>query len=218
MQRATLASLALAATVAAQAQCLNYVVTSKSSYDSTCDGSQGMHTWPVGVEASYCHGWSAADSAGNVQKFSATNLRCSSDSTMFLYTLHSGTVDCSSVGGNIKDLNFTLTCASNAPTDNLFQQGLDFSCCDQRSASFGNCNRGLPSVTWPTSQSLQKQSVYQNGELCGASTTKPTTTKPAATKAAVNTTTAAPTTEAPKSAAASASIAAATIVAALAML
>ncbi|KDO26712.1 hypothetical protein SPRG_20511 [Saprolegnia parasitica CBS 223.65] len=182
---------ALAGAVAAQVECTNYVVTSKSSYDTTCDGSQGTHAWPVGVDASYCHGWSASDASGNTQKYSATNLRCSSDSTMFLYTQHDGTTDCSSIANNVKELNFTLSCTKDVA--NLYQTGLDFSCCNQRSAAFGNCNRAQPVVTWPTSQPLSKFQTFANGQLCagsdGNSTTAPktkpavTTTKPAPTTA-----------------------------------
>ncbi|EQC30969.1 hypothetical protein SDRG_11442 [Saprolegnia diclina VS20] len=192
-----LALTALASSVAAQVDCTNYVVTSKSSYDTTCDGSQGSHAWPVGVDASYCHGWSASDASGNTQKYSATNLRCSAENDMFLYTQHDGTTDCSSVGNNIKQLNFTLSCAKDVA--NLYQTGLDFSCCNQRAAAFDSCKRAQPVVSWPTSQPLSKFQTFANGQLCAGSaddtnsTTAPktkstvTTTKPVATTAAVAT-------------------------------
>ncbi|OQS06371.1 hypothetical protein THRCLA_20390 [Thraustotheca clavata] len=189
------------ATAAVHAQtCKTLTVVSKSSNEGTCDGSLGTHTWPLGVDASYCHGWSATDNDGNVFKYSASNLGCNSDNTAFVYTFYNSSIDCSTKGVG---MNFTLSCARTPR--NIFEKAESFDCCDRTSASFGNCNMTAPSISYPNSLKMSKLQVYENGALCSGSYSTE------APEAATKNGTAAPTTTAVTSSASNAVMTMATI-------
>ncbi|KAF0697280.1 Aste57867_12052 [Aphanomyces stellatus] len=190
---------ALVAVAAAQdtagIDCTGLAVTTQAAYGSTCVGDaqngNGMHTWPVGVPATYCHGWEASDNGGNKQRYSANALKCSEDSTIFYYTLYHGVIDCGAAAkaNKVEDRNFTMTCEKKQ--DNMYGQALDLSCCDTRGTGFQKCVKASPSVQW--GNQLVNPKVYANGQVC----LNASNTTSAATTTKKVTTTVAPTTAAP---------------------
>nr|AIG55675.1 secreted protein [Thraustotheca clavata] len=164
------------AIVNADADCTMLTIAAKTSKDGSCDGSLGTHNWPINVEATYCHGWSQVDGDGKVTSYSANNIKCDVQINKFTFTQYEGVTDCS---GSAKDDDlFSQTCAVNP--QKIYTQAMDFTCCDQRSSSFGNCNTGLPNITYPAGLNMTNVTIYQNGEVClpAANITKIPTQKP----------------------------------------
>ena len=111
-----------------------------------------IHKWPVGMEASDCHGWSAEDNSGAEHLNSAANITCHEDGS-FSFEQYAGNFDCS--GEGVLKTYYPDECEQDIPPT-LYTVAVDLSCCADPDA----CTAAVPTVDQPNA------GIYKNGILC----------------------------------------------------
>ncbi len=134
-------------------ECEAPVVWLRTGPDSSC-GGQNTHAWPVGMNATDCHGWRAADTSGREHDNSANDIRCNDDGS-FSFVQFAGNLNCAGTGVR-KDYVLDV-CEQDMPPS-LYTVAFDLTCC--RAPSDPTCKRALPSV------SVAGGSVFLNGAAC----------------------------------------------------
>jgi hypothetical protein len=132
------------------------LVRLQTGQGSDCAGGN-EHFWPLGLDASDCHGWSASDNSGKTHENSASAIGCNADGT-FSFTQHAGNLDCSGTG--VTKTYSPNVCQQDIPPK-LYTMAGDLICCSAPESA--ECLTGVPSVSVPGGV------VYLNGELCTSS-------------------------------------------------
>ncbi len=133
--------------------CVSPVVWLRTGPDPGCAG-QNTHAWPVGMNASDCHGWRAVDNTGRAHDNSANDIRCNADGS-FSFVQFPGNLDCAGTGTQ-KD--YLLNACEQDTPPSLFTVAFDLICCSDPADPA--CKTEVPSV------SAAGGSVYLNGEAC----------------------------------------------------
>jgi len=145
------------------------LVKTVSGPSETCEGFDtggNAHFWPLGGDATGCHGWRATDFTGKVHDNSANNIRCSGDGTRLLYDQFAATIDCSpsemTPEGVPKEFVFNECHQGVPPT--LYDTALNLECCANPSSDA--CQKGVPvAINDATTDDV----VFWNGRECAAS-------------------------------------------------
>ena len=147
---------------AAAVDCTSKLVAVSTSPDTSCPTDAPKHWYPVGGDASDCHGWAAKDTNGREHLNSASNFKCNGDGS-FSLTQYAGNLDCSGSG---TDKTFHLAeCEQDRPPV-LWSQAADLTCCSAPGSSA--CKVGTPSV------SREGSAIYLNGQVCSSSSNSST--------------------------------------------
>lgn len=133
--------------------CESALVRLQTGPDPNCGGGN-EHFWPVDLEESDCHGWTAQDNSGQLHENSASAIQCNEDGT-FSFTQYAGSLDCSGTG--VTKTYTANTCEQDIPPS-LYTLPGDLICCS--SPGSPDCLIGVPSVSVPGGV------VYLNGEVC----------------------------------------------------
>jgi hypothetical protein len=131
--------------------CAYPLVSLQTSQDETCGGGR-IHRWPIGMEPTDCHGWSAEDTGGNEHLNSAANMTCHDDGS-FSFEQYAGNLDC--LGSGVLKTYYPDECEQDIPPS-LYTVAVDLSCC----ADPDSCASEAPSVEQSNSN------IYKNGLLC----------------------------------------------------
>ncbi len=102
-----------------------------------------MHSWPVGMAATDCHGWRAVDPSGRQHDNSANNIGCNADGS-FSFVPFAGNLNCAGTG--VRKSYVLNVCARDTPPS-LYTVATDLACCSAPDS--GACTMGAPEVTVP---------------------------------------------------------------------
>lgn len=131
--------------------CAFPLVHLQTGSDDSCSGGN-IHSWPIGMDASDCHGWAAEDNNGDAHYNSASAISCNSDGS-FSFDQYAGNLDCS---GTAVTKNFYADeCEQDIPPS-LYTVAIDLSCCDDPNS----CSSERPSVEQTGA------TIYLNNALC----------------------------------------------------
>lgn len=133
--------------------CTFALVKLQTGPSSSC-GGQSAHRWPVGMAATDCHGWQAADTNGKLHNNSANKIACNADGS-FSFEQHAGNLDCSGTG---TPKSYKLNACTQDTPPSLYTIAVDLTCCTDPNAAA--CTKGVPSVT------TAGATVYFNNQLC----------------------------------------------------
>ena len=132
-------------------ECAYPLVSLQTGSDENCSGGN-IHMWPVEMDASDCHGWSAEDNSGAEHLNSAANITCHEDGS-FSFEQYAGNLDCS--GEGVLKTYYPDECEQDIPPT-LYTVAVDLSCCADPDA----CTAAVPTVDQPNA------GIYKNGRLC----------------------------------------------------
>ena len=133
--------------------CVYPLVKLRTGQSETCAGGNEHH-WPIGMDATDCHGWAATDTDGNPHENSANDIRCNADDT-FQFTQFAGNLDCD--GSGVTKVYALNECEQDIPPM-LYTEAFDLSCCSAPDSA--ECESGVPSV------SVGDGTITLNGEAC----------------------------------------------------
>jgi hypothetical protein len=136
--------------------CAAPLVTIQTGSSSSCTGGN-IHAWPVGLQATDCHGWRGVDNLGDEHDNSANNIRCNGDGS-FSFDQHAGTLSCNNPNPVTKTFRSDGQCKQDIPPS-LYSIPLDLSCCTAPGSAA--CTTGTPSVGGGLSSS-----IYLNSKTC----------------------------------------------------
>ena len=137
--------------------CSYPLVMLQTGPDSECSGGN-IHAWPVGVDNTDCHGWTAIDNNGKLHKNSANNISCNPDGT-FSFTQYAGSLTCEGGSGGVTKTYALNSCGQDIPPT-LYTKAIDLTCCTYPDSP--ECQIGAPTVSAGTSVSI----IYINGQEC----------------------------------------------------
>ena len=149
--------------------CSGKLVKTVSGRSETCDGfttSESFHLWPIGGDASDCHGWKAtAVQDGRVHFNSANNILCSVTEdgiTKITYDQYPGTIDCSS--DRFRSKEYVLSECNQGFPRVLYDIGVNLDCCSNPTGeSCTGSYTGIPAIVGPNTKD---QEIFWNGEMC----------------------------------------------------
>jgi hypothetical protein len=133
--------------------CAFPLVELQTAKDPTCAGGN-VHSWPIGMAPTACHGWRAVDTSGQPHDNSASAIGCGEDGS-FTFTQFAGNLDCS--GSGVVKTYTPEACEQDIPPV-LYTKAINLACCED--LDHPDCITGLPSVTIPGGQ------VSLDGALC----------------------------------------------------
>ena len=133
--------------------CIYPLVELQTGKDAACGGGN-VHSWPIGMAATDCHGWTAVDTSGKAHHNSANAIGCDADGA-FSFTQYAGNLDCSG-SGTLKTF-FAGVCQQDIPPV-LHTKATNLACCSDM--EHPDCVVGMPSVSVPGGL------VSLNGNAC----------------------------------------------------
>ena len=134
--------------------CVFPLVTLRTGHSSSC-GGVNTHSWPIGMAATACHGWSSVDTNGKSHENSANTIQCNPDGS-FSFLQYAGNLTCSGTG--VLKSYTAGKCEQDTPPV-LYTEATDLTCCSDPTAAA--CKSGVPSVT------VDGSTIYLNGDVCG---------------------------------------------------